>query len=574
MTEEKKKEKFLKSAPKLREKDIAEINRIFPAYIFRRKKTREIWTTCCGRHETLCKDDLLLQLPHTPEPDHYGRRTETLHSKCACPYCGQQATIKELGRTGNRDNLCRWKRAMLFRWYKNALWATAYDCAKDYKAELTAPPICNMLAVYRFRPGCAEEVCRYLWGNRFHNVITQDHGLEKGRWLIHAPWNANSDEGIGCSLIGLSEIAKSPFKYCQYEEFGTLHKGFAPWAERYAEFLTACCFYPRQIEMLMKAGMKTVVKDFVGRGVKHATVFRWEETDPARAFRLNRQELKDFLATNRNIEIAETYLAMKRQAPMSECSDWIQNGLDLRDLLAEAKKWNISREKLARYLRGFVGCAKYGGMSSIGAAMRCWKDYLTAAEALNYPLHHENVLMPKGLKEAHETATGRHREQLRAEQDRIQAARDRKLIERMRQREKEYEDRKKKLDRKYSFALEEFEIRVPKDAEDILAEGRALKHCVGGYAERHISGSVVILFMRNRHDPETPWLTIEMNGNQLVQIHGYKNEGLFSGKGRFAPDPREVYAEWLDTWLAWLKAGSKRNEDGTPKLPKKKGAAA
>ena len=33
------------------------------------------------------------------------------------------------------------------------------------------------------------------------------------------------------------------------------------------------------------------------------------------------------------------------------------------------------------------------------------------------------------------------------------------------------------------------------------------------------------------------------------------------------------YADILDPWLAWLAAGSKRNEDGTPKVSRKKKAA-
>jgi len=85
---------------------------------------------------------------------------------------------------------------------------------------------------------------------------------------------------------------------------------------------------------------------------------------------------------------------------------------------------------------------------------------------------------------------------------------------------------------------------------------------------------VTILFMRQEKHPNKPWLTIEMNGNSLIQIHGFRNEGMYTTKGRFAPDPREVYREFLDTWLDWLQKGSKRDKDGNPKIPKKKGAAA
>ena len=61
-----------------------------------------------------------------------------------------------------------------------------------------------------------------------------------------------------------------------------------------------------------------------------------------------------------------------------------------------------------------------------------------------------------------------------------------------------------------------------------------------------------------------------MNGAKLVQIHGYRNEGLYTSQGRFAPDPREVYREFLDPWLAWVAKGSPRGKEGEPRLPRRK----
>ena len=131
-----------------------------------------------------------------------------------------------------------------------------------------------------------------------------------------------------------------------------------------------------------------------------------------------------------------------------------------------------------------------------------------------------------------------------------------------------------KLEEKYGFTMDGYVIRIPASEEEILDEGRKLVHCVGGYANRHMSGATTILFMRKVTKPDEPWLTIEMSGNRLAQIHGYRNEGIHTQKGRFAPDPAEVYKDFLDTWLDWIKKGSKRDKNGNPKLPRKKGAAA
>ena len=99
---------------------------------------------------------------------------------------------------------------------------------------------------------------------------------------------------------------------------------------------------------------------------------------------------------------------------------------------------------------------------------------------------------------------------------------------------------------------------------EIAAEGKALKHCVGGYAERHLSGSTTILFLRDRRRPGKPLVTIEMRGKEIAQIHGYRND-LYA-----KADPREKYAEILEPWLAWLAAGSRRDKRGRPIQPRKK----
>ena len=455
-----------------------------------------------------------------------------------------------------------------------ALWARAYDCKKVYSTgyDLTGEPECKLVGVYRFRPGLVEATTRSWWGNYpFTSVQHQDTGLVKGHWNIHSPFTANADYGMGYDVIGLDEIQESPLRYCMA---GEAKQKFT----KFLEFLTACCFYPRQIEMLMKSGMSDVVRDLVERGVKHAAVINWDEGNPAKAFGLNRQDMKTFLGTNRDIQILELHKKLKGRIPLATCVEWMTRGLDIRGTFQAAKKWNLAPERLIRYLDDKVGCARYGGMSTIGSALRYWGDYLTAAEAMTYPLHRENVLLPRNLGEAHDKATKEHGEKMARERaaqqrewKRQREAAEAERIRQAKQAEKEYDKLREKLEKKYGFSMDGYVIQVPKGKDEILAEGRQLKHCVGGYADRHILGKTTILFMRKVKKPDEPWLTIEMNGNKLVQIHGFKNEIV---NGHRAPDPREVYREYIDTWLDWLQKGSRRDKKGNPKLPKKKGAAA
>ena len=573
MTSQEKAEQFAGKAPPLNQAERDAINALFPAYIFRRSCTDEIWTTCCRKHMVVQDEDMMVTTPERNftavmwEPHQREQRNrwdDAPKPNVRCPLCGRMVIVKELRYTGKRENLSSYRRAVVLRWYRGALWARAYDCGKHYSKDkgysLTGEPKIKLVGVYRFKPGLAEATTRYWWDYPFSSIERQDGPLVKGHWNIHGPFNANADYGVGYDVIGLDEIQKSPFRYCMAEE---AERKFT----KFLHFLTACCFYPRQIEMLMKAGMSDVVMDFVERGVKHAAVINWDEPSPAKAFKVPRQDMKTFLGTNRDIRILELYKRLKGRASLEECAEWISRGVNIKATLRAAKKWNLPPEKLIRYLRSNVGCARFGGMSSMDAALRYWEDYLTAAEAMGYQLHRENVLLPKALGAAHDSATAKHQNKMERERKKAQAEKDRLAA-------LSYEERRVELEKKYGFAMDGYLIRVPANKDEVLNEGRILQHCVGGYADRHMNGTLTILFMREAKKPGVPWLTIEMSGNKLVQIHGFKNEGLYTTKGRFAPDPREVYREFLDTWLDWLKKGSKRDKQGNPKLPKKKGVAA
>ena len=80
-------------------------------------------------------------------------------------------------------------------------------------------------------------------------------------------------------------------------------------------------------------------------------------------------------------------------------------------------------------------------------------------------------------------------------------------------------------------------------------------------------GQCTILFLRRCDAPDASLYTIEMRGNDLQQIHGYRNEHVHGTK---MPDPQETMAWLLEPWLDWLKKGSPRDEDGTPKINIKK----
>ena len=557
-----------KSAPPLTKAELEQINGLFFAYIFRRRKTREIWTTCCGRHRKLPKEHPILEAAHTPEPrptPRYGCHTGAWSAPAptkrpepvACPFCGKKAEVKELGRTGTRKNLWSYRRAVIWRWDKGELWARAYDAKKDYQQESswTAKPEYKLLGIYRFRMGLVVGTSRSRWDDGpFRSMERQEHPLEKGRWKINSPFTNCREYGNGYDVLNVAEISKSPLRWCGVED--ACRRGWDM-----LKFMTACCFYPRQIEMLMKAGMQEVVRDLVQRGVKNADVIRWGETEPLKALGLNKAELKEFLATARNIDTLSCYKKLRRAGEtitITQAEDLTKelHGMTgVKDLLKTAGNLNLRPMRLYRYLKR--------ESQSASAGLSAFKDYIKAAEALGYPLYREDVLLPNGLSAAHDEACRKHRKKL--EKERREQAKEQARLEAM-----VYQERYHALRQKYEMELDGYIIRVPVDAQEIHEEGRKLKHCVAGYADRHMKGTTTILFMRKADKPKEPFLTIQMQGKTLMQIHGYRNEGLYTAKGRFAPDPREEYRGILDPWLDWIAKGSKRDKKGQPVLPKKK----
>ncbi len=79
-----------KHAPRLRAGDLERINDIYPAYLFRVRKTGEVWTTCCGHHvhadET--KGEVwraVMEAPHHREPDRWDGYTCHMGAMSAPP---------------------------------------------------------------------------------------------------------------------------------------------------------------------------------------------------------------------------------------------------------------------------------------------------------------------------------------------------------------------------------------------------------------------------------------------------------------------------------------------------------
>lgn len=100
-------------------------------------------------------------------------------------------------------------------------------------------------------------------------------------------------------------------------------------------------------------------------------------------------------------------------------------------------------------------------------------------------------------------------------------------------------------------------VILPKCNDDLITEGEILRHCVGGYGEKHARGESIILFIRHYRRPERSYYTLNISFRgdtpREIQLHGYGNERHGAHKQYAHSIPEEVRS-FVDRWEAEVLA--------------------
>ena len=550
---------ILNNWPVVTADDIELMNDEFPHYIFFRRQKNgsvEYHTSCCGRTERI------KPVRRTELPWGNALLDASYHNQLhTCPWCSRKVTMKDLSKAGKRKSLAASCLVVLLHGDKQALYADALSLRKDYETltDLTARPTYWLCSGYRFSAGEVMEIDYQVGGE---GCIAWERGQLGRKKLVQEPFKKGSLSSYThdpYAVIGRDVLENHPlFRYCQYFDSWQYRpggpRGHAHKFDDLISYLTAYSMYPRQIELLVKAGLFQPVAELIWTRKKFAAAIDWEEPDIRKAMDLSKGELSQLLAIRPDFGALECRAYATRHLGTSwdvedAATFWQIWGLDLRPMvvLRFCRRYQLPLGKLLRYLDRVTGEDSSG--SARAAAFGVYSDYLDAAYHLGRCMEHSAVLWPELLCTAHDEATDQWAQiQLREAEADKKAGRPKEAKERA---------------RKYEFELGDLCIKFPMSAAAIRLEGQRLNHCVGGYAKRHLEGVLTILFLRKMDMPNTPYVTIEMQGNQLRQIHGLCND-----IGRVSP--RIKHKGFLDTWMRWLREGSPRNEDGSPQLPKKK----
>lgn len=579
---------LLKSFPELTDQEKAEINDMFQHYVFYKTtpKGRMLWTSCC--HKNGIQHDKQAR-EMTPEHSRFFERRH--NDSVTCPCCGKTAVLKAAGL--KTADLAGYINILILHCIKGELYAQAYQVAKDYSRwGLTGYAHYWHLGSYHFRIGRAIEFTdHYGWW-----YTTRDEGKIKRRPNVRDPFKKGWMYGSGNEdyfVIHPEAIKESDLKYCGYEEYWWPRRSGSNAHWNLIRFMAFYCVYPRAVEMLLKNGFRDVIWQYIFNGVKNAASIKWDEQDPRKAFGLTTSELKAFMATReKDIELVAAYKKLRKNGIRTDFPELVDQlktlgyGINIVKFIDVCLRYKTTPRKFISYLERYTGGCHAGGYRSLYDIYRHWTDYIDAAKAIGYDLSVFNVCFPKDLQEAHDNATAEHnrrlleqqeeerrrREEERRREEAERIKRDPKYAAEVAERKRLEELRQKKeaeifatRDKKYTWGSNGYIIRPARTAEEIIAEGNALSHCVGGYAARHLAGKLTICFLRLSSQPDKPLITIELDTDgRLVQAHGYKNEQDGS------PDPRKKYAHIIDPWLQWIATGSKRDKQGNPIIKNKK----
>ena len=547
--------------PTVTEKDLVRMNDLFHHYLFFRREGElmKLWASCCGHKEERP------YITRTQDETHWTLLDLAHRDRLTCPWCGREVTAIDLARARGRKSLRQYELAVVLHARGDAIYADALALRKEYRDEtgLTARPEAWCSSGYYFTRGEVMQADHQCLGGERRPCVTWERERLGRKKLVQEPFKNGSMYWYGHEsyhVLNRQALEQHPFfRYCGFFDRWQYRPGGArDYAAKHHElisYLTAYAIYPRQVEMLSKLEYWEPISDLVWTRKKNAAAMCWEESDPLRAFNVDKRELSWIMGARPSMETLAVRGYVRKHwgktwSP-AFCEDFrrMWGYTSPMEVLRFLHQYRLEPGRFLDYV-----ARVFSAVDDIyyGDLFQLYHDYLDAAYELGYCLEHSRVLWPEDLTAAHDRVTAELAEKRARDEKKRRAAslKERRL--------------------KYEFELDGLKIVFPATGAAIRREGKALDHCVGGYADRHLNGTLTILFLRRSDRPEMPYVTIEMDGNQLRQIHGYKNETKPCADNPDRVSPRVRHTEFLDTWLRWLRNGSKRNADGTPKLPKRK----
>jgi len=426
------------------------------------------------------------------------------NGRAVCPHCGRELVMKSRGRCKriyDRDT-CQ----VVQRVSDNEVVIGIIKVWYSYDSNEPSEHVYENARIF-VRLDESGNVCQ-------DNYYYRDGAYEFTPWKqgerpTFYPYQYNF-EADTCGYVYLSNLpaalAGTPWQYCPVEPFCEHFR--VPM--QLAPFLNAHIEHPR-LEHLVKVGFFSLALDLAYNEHNFDTL---DETQN-RTHRMLRvapedvhflQEQDPGLST---LRVFQTHCRENLKG-RQELFRWTHENKVVRDV--DKILPNMTVHKFLRYMNeqySFLRVRMTGTgeirYSDMQALVTEYRDYLNMCENENYDLKNSFVLFPKDLQKAHDAVAGRIKH-------RVDAKARRKFISMY-----------KRIGDSLAFESQGMTILCPAAPRDIISEGQALHHCVGGYVKYVADGQCLILFVRRCEDIAKPFYTIELRDREVVQLRGANN---------------------------------------------------
>ena len=469
------------------------------------------------------------------------------NEKGECPFCGSRVTYKAKGKMSGRIIDTRWfvyvdrqENGFLLRYFHAIRYikSDAY-IARDFDKNNIDESLFEYSRCFWTFAGNTPMKDSYEWGVY--------HQRGRDRWI--------PDEGkISCMECILypgnlpQAWEHTPMKYSALE---ILAQNIPTTAFRYEDAMDVYLKFPK-LEWLCKMGLNQLAKDAV-RGFNYSSMvgkIDYKADTIYEILGLTKVNTRVLQAIDGNhyelrlLQVAQKYGIQMKPEQLKEFYETFECNTEL----LKEKNRKISLHKLCRYIE------KESERYPIGERNACrwsysynrytertdprierkqnmahdWLEYIGWCKELKYDLDNMFIYMPNNFRKVHD----RTAEEYKALQDKKAAEEKRRREEAAR---KELEQTKKAMAEIFekNEGMDAFSIKgkglilvVPKNGDEIRAEGEALHHCVGGYVERVAKGETNIFFVRKADQPDKSYFTMEWNHNKIIQCRGMKNCGM------------------------------------------------
>lgn len=472
-------ERLLKDIPELTAEHEQQVEQYFPQYAFYENKSKK----SCDYFCTSC------HCWHLNEPFRLAHNQ--IH---ICNHCGEAVKAKALHY--GRKNLERSRKigfcfAVGDRLYIRFVTVYQQFCSCDLYNENPTQILPQYFFIneylYIYEQHAMQRFA-YSWYDKSFYPLKTDGIIPSASQGVAWYWGPSEKtlySGWGSTvLLNLDVITGTDLRYSCADELSNKYtvQEILKWLNIYVRHNNA--------EYLIKGGFEHIA-DLLINGQLKLNKIHWEENNLLKMLGCRKTDIRSFAEYDTN-EI-ELYRNIIKEEPN------IQNASGFVNSLSKLGTFTVNEihDAGVKYRQ----ILKYGENHQ---RVILWKDYLDNCKRLPEGIEE---LMPAHLGQAHDRAVE-------------------KVAYYTNKAEAEMIAKRAKTLKPLLMDTQNLVMLAPTTGEEIISEGKILKHCVGGYVNRHARGDTVILFIRHKASPSIPYFTIEVDPESLtiVQCHGYKNE--------------------------------------------------